>query len=258
VDTADGCNYTRTLTYTAPNGVNTATCVQTSTWTADTTGPVMDCASNLTVECDGQGNSADLNEWLNSTTASDGCGGATVTNNFTGLSDGPGATGSATVTWTATDYCGNTSTCSATFTIVDTTRPTVTVAGPGPVMWPPNHNYQTFQLSDCHVTIGDECDGVLNVNSSGAIVSIYSDEKEDAKGEGDGHTLADIVILGPSSFKLRAERDGMGNGRVYGIFFKVTDDSGNSTPAVCKVSVPHDQSGAPAIDDGAAAGYTVP
>jgi len=98
--------------------------------TVDTTDPVINpIASNQTVECDGAGNTAERNAWLNShggASATDNCGGATWTNDFTGLSDDCGETGSALVTFTATDACGNFSTTSATFTIEDTTPPSIT------------------------------------------------------------------------------------------------------------------------------------
>ncbi|NOT00185.1 MAG: hypothetical protein HOP29_06115 [Phycisphaerales bacterium] len=273
-DAVDGCVHTRTLTYAADDGCsNTATCVQIFTWTEDVSGPAIECPADLTVECDGQDDSAALDDWLNSTTASDACGSVTIGHrrDDDGCDDGwhrhggyrhrgHGDVGHADVqnfTWTATDACGNASTCSATFTTVDTTLPVVTVAEPGPVMWPPNHKYRMFQLSDCAVTVVDGCDGTLDVDWSGTIDSIYSDEPENAKGDGDGSTRYDIVILGRSWFMLRAERGNAGNGRVYGISFTVGDKSGNVTPAVCRVRVPHDQSGAPAIDDGPAAGYTV-
>ena len=68
---------------------------------------------DLTVECDGAGNTADLNAWLASNggaVASDICSGlVTWSNDFISLSDLCGATGSASVIFTATDDCGNTS-----------------------------------------------------------------------------------------------------------------------------------------------------
>ena len=60
-------------------------------------------------------------------TATDNCG-FVWSNNFTALSDDCGATGSATVTFRATDACGNFSESTATFTIEDTTNPTITPA----------------------------------------------------------------------------------------------------------------------------------
>ena len=90
------------------------------------------------------------------------------------------------------------------------------------------------------------------------ILSIYSDEPEDLEGKGDGNTVDDIVILGPSSFKVSSERQGTGNGRVYGITFIVFDSSGNSSVATVYLGVPHDKSEkTPIEDDGSASGYEV-
>src|SRR5207253_3368558 len=63
--------------------------------------PITTPASNQTVECDGNGNSAQLHAWLDShggAAASDVCSGVTWTHNFSSLSDLCGATGAATVT----------------------------------------------------------------------------------------------------------------------------------------------------------------
>ena len=81
---------------------------------------------DMTVECDGAGNPAELNNWLTSNggaSASDDCSGVTWSNDFVALSDDCGATGSATVTFTATDDCGLATSTTATFTIEDTTPP---------------------------------------------------------------------------------------------------------------------------------------
>jgi hypothetical protein len=86
-------------------------------------------ASNLVVECDGSGNIEDFAGWLNTVGGAietDECGGGTWSNNSSGLSDGCGETGSETVTFTYTSVSGNTVSTSATFTIEDTTYPTLT------------------------------------------------------------------------------------------------------------------------------------
>ncbi|MFQ5425414.1 MAG: hypothetical protein ACE5F9_15725 [Phycisphaerae bacterium] len=95
--------------------------------------PTIECPGDLTVECDGAGNIAELDAWLNGVTTSGGvCGNVTVTNDFSSLSEGCGATGSAMVTWTVMDNVnGQTASCSATFTIVDTTPPVVTCLASG-------------------------------------------------------------------------------------------------------------------------------
>ena len=95
----------------------------------DTQAPMLSGeAQDMTVECDGSGNSAALENWLSTNggvSATDNCGTVTWTNDYEGLSDDCAMTGSATVTFTATDECGNASTTSATFSIEDTTPPAI-------------------------------------------------------------------------------------------------------------------------------------
>src|SRR5690606_25482150 len=116
--TGDNCNWTLIYTYDVFDSCGNALQNETITHTgSDQTSPVIDTdAQNMTVECDGSGNSAALLGWLNSNggaVASDMCGDVSWSNDFTGLSDECGATGSATVVFTATDECGNTSSTTA-------------------------------------------------------------------------------------------------------------------------------------------------
>jgi len=125
-------------------------------------------------------------------------------------------------------------------------------------MWPPNHQYQTFNVSDFVSSATAGCDS-HDVTSSVVIQQVSSDEPEDntSPSAGDGSTLNDIVIAPDcKSVQLRRERDGNLNGRVYTITFKVTDSFGHTATATVKISVPVNNGGT-AVDDGAAAGYTV-
>lgn len=375
---------------------------------------ILEVPDDLTVECDGEGNPEELDLWLDSATASSDCSEVVLLNNFDGISDECGMSGEAAVTWTARDDCDSVDTASSTFTIIDSTPPTIT--GPGdlvvtcdengpdedlvawldsavgedvcgevsvatsldreggtcvtevtwtaadecgltamhnaaftivgddepPVivlngppelvlecsiddspllgasatdfcdksvtqgdmggdpldlhtpgtynvtyvardscgnssetleqtievvdtlppfiledrfieLWPPNHKYHTFRLSDCDVR--DLCEEDLDVNEAGAILWAYSDEPENARG--DGNTRNDIVIIDDSTFKVRAERRGSGNGRVYGVMFEISDSAGNLAELLCRVGVPHDQSGELPVDDGPEAGFRV-
>jgi len=98
----------------------------------DTTPPSIDFpAVNEIVECDGSGNAAELNAWLDNfggAFASDECSTIFWTNDFVGLSDDCGFTGGTEVIFTASDECGNTSTTAATFLIEDTTIPSIDIA----------------------------------------------------------------------------------------------------------------------------------
>ncbi|CCG53277.1 Protein of unknown function, putative adhesine [Flavobacterium indicum GPTSA100-9 = DSM 17447] len=130
---SDTCGATgsATVTFTATDNCGNSTS-STATFTIqDTTAPVIAIqATNQTVECDGNGNTAALNAWLASNggaSATDACSNVTWTNNFSSVSDTCGATGSATVTFTATDTCGNSTSSTATFTIQDTTAPVIAI-----------------------------------------------------------------------------------------------------------------------------------
>jgi hypothetical protein len=119
-------------------------------------------------------------------------------------------------------------------------------------LWPPNHKYHSFDLYD-FINIPEG-----NVELSGKITSIYSDEPEDVQGNGDGNTTDDIIISGDSSFEVRAERQGASNGRVYGVAFNIQDEDENITEqGIFYLGVPHDQSGDPPVNDGSETGYTV-
>ena len=139
-----------------------------------------------------------------------------------------------------------------TVQVVDTQPPSIEYT---PLtLAPADQALRSFTLADC-VTASDTCDGFALANN-GTILSIYSDEPEDAPGESDGSTQGDIVITGQSSFKLRAERQGDGDGRVYGVAFELRDRAGNVRTGLCQISVPVTESGT-ANDNGAGAGYTV-
>lgn len=55
--------------------------------------------------------------------------------------------------------------------------------------------------------------------------------------------------------QLRADRNGNGDGRVYTLTFRVRDVNGNTSEAVARVIVLHDQGHPNAVDSGPA--YTV-
>jgi hypothetical protein len=81
---------------------------------------------------------------------------------------------------------------------------------------------------------------------------VSSDEPDNARGNGDGNTINDMVIDSDcKSVDLRRERQGNGNGRVYTIHVSVSDAAGNVGTAECLVTVPHNKKGT-AIDDGPA------
>lgn len=161
--------------------------------------------------------------------------------------------GTYTITYNATDSNGNAAApVTRTVIVRDTIAPVITLNTFSPTLWPPNHKYTTFQLTQFVTGASDSCDLPLGLNQV-VIEKVTSDETEN--GGGDGNTLNDMIIAANcKSVQLRAERNGGGNGRVYTITFKVTDASGNVGRATAKVRVPHNN-GSTAVED--AVQYTV-
>jgi hypothetical protein len=230
----------RTVTLTASDGAETATCWASVT-VVDDTPPQVTCPGPQVLECQGGSATATFTAEV-----ADNCGAVAANCPLSGHPLPPGDT---TVTCTATDGSQNRSSCSFVATVRDSLPP-APGASRGTVLWPPNHKLLHVSLSDCAEDAADACSGPLSLNDHGLVTHVTSDELDDACGEGDGHTTGDVSIDGPSSISLRAERDGHQDGRVYTVHYLVTDPAGNATAASCTVSVPHDRSGPPAVDSG--------
>ena len=112
--------------------------------------------------------------------------------------------------------------------VCETTAPVVEVTATPNTLWPPDHKYRDVRAS---VSVTD-----ADPNADVELVSVTSNEPDN--GEDDGNTVNDIVIVDDFHFKLRAERSGVGTGRVYTIIYLVTDACGNSTSASATVTVP--------------------
>jgi GH35 family endo-1,4-beta-xylanase len=126
------------------------------------------------------------------------------------------------------------------------------------VLLPPDHDYQTFTITDLVSSVTDSCDASLGL--AGAVITqVTSDEPEDGTGRGgghDGHTRNDIVIAADCrSAQLRVEREGGGNGRVYTLALHAQDAAGNRVATSVQVMVPPNDDTGAAVDDGAR--YTV-
>jgi hypothetical protein len=110
-------------------------------------------------------------------------------------------------------------------------------AGPNAVLWPPNNKFRTVTVSGATDVDGDPL--------TYTITDVRQDEPAGSE--------ADAQLVSGNEVNIRAERDGRGNGRVYEIAVTVTDEAdGGTCTGTVTVSVPHDQSGGAAINDGAA------
>ncbi len=192
----------------------------------DTIPPDINCPPDVTLECP-----ADTSVEANgSATASDTCGTVTITHSDQ-WQPGCGSTGILMRTWTATDECGNESSCVQVITVVDTTPPEFEFSVSPTMLWPPNHKMVEITPS---WTVSDECDETLDVS----LVSIVANEEDDIIG--DGHTSNDIQIDDDGSIFVRSERSGTNTGRIYTITYQAVDDCGNTTVHSATVSIPHD------------------
>jgi hypothetical protein len=151
--------------------------------------------------------------------------GATPTVQFSGF-------GGFNVNLIVNDDFGGSSGCSSAVAVVDTTPPTIQSVSAIPnVLWPPLHQMIPVKVN---VVSSDICDPALTCR----IISVSSNEP--MNGLGDGDMAPDWEVTGEQTLNLRAERSGMGSGRIYTITVACTDTSGNSTTRATTVSVPRD------------------
>jgi hypothetical protein len=114
--------------------------------------------------------------------------------------------------------------------VCDEIAPTLEVTVTPDLLWPANHKYVEVQAT---VVASDNFDP----NPTVTFVSVTSNEPDDADND-DGNTVDDIVIVDDYNFLLRAERSGLGTGRIYTITYMVTDACGNETIQSAVVTVP--------------------
>jgi hypothetical protein len=202
---------------------------------ADTTKPIVTVNEPVkTAECSGKGAGTFVN--LGLVTASDTCDASLppVGNDAPAGSLFP--LGTTTVNWSVRDASTNLGTATQTVTIVDTKPPTIDVKLSPAVLWSPDH--KLVQIT-ANITVEDKCDP----NPSVKLLSIESNEPDN--GLGDGDTANDIqgAAIGTDdrTFLLRAERSGLGTGRVYTVTYEAKDATGNTSTGQATVVVPKSQ-----------------
>jgi hypothetical protein len=164
-------------------------------------------------------------------------------------------------TLTVTDGRGGVAVDDVVIIVQDDTPPEVMVITDVAALWPPKHDMRTVTM---YITATDACAAPEYIFP--LIVTVRSDEEDDAIGEGDGSTIGDVngedgytipVDLQVDSqlwwipeeehfagtLDLRAERCGDGDGRSYIIDVGALDSSGNWAYTSCCVVVPHDRRG---------------
>ncbi len=198
--------------------------------TTDSTHPVVMCPPNRVISCDRSNDPTHTGM----ATATDNCDPYPLVTHSDSVM--PGLCANAkTISriWTATDGCGNSSSCVQNIQVVDTTPPVIhSVAAIPNVLWSPNHKMIHVAIA---ANVTDNCDAAPHC----AITSVNSNEP--VNGLGDGDTAPDWVITGDLTVDLRAERSGTGNGRIYTMMATCTDACGNSSVGTTIVTVAHDR-----------------
>ncbi len=201
----------------------------------DTLAPTVSCPTDVVVECTGDNGieriDPQLTAFFNGASATDACDAALPpptddAPDLLPLGDNP-------VGFSTTDASGNTGSCSASVSVVDTTPPTISISLTPDQLFPaPNHKLRKIRAT---VDVGDTCDP----NPSVVLASITSNEPDNGTGDGDTENDIQDAEIGTEDyrFSLRAERSGRGNGRIYTVTYAVTDGSGNTATASATVSV---------------------
>lgn len=114
------------------------------------------------------------------------------------------------------------------------------VADPAQI-WPPNHKLVPVAIR-----------GVVDPDGDALTLTITGiTQDEPVRGLGSGDTAPDGFGVGGQTARIRAERAGQGNGRVYAISFRARDAKGRECTGTVKTSVPHDHGmNTVPIDDG--------
>jgi hypothetical protein len=196
---------------------------------------ITSCAANLTLSADAhcQAVIPDLTAQVVATSVPPGHSLTITQSPPAGTTVGLGAT---VVTFTVTDNVTLlSSTCMATVQVVDNTPPTVACRVAQSSLWPANHNLVNVGLT---FSATDNCSSPPLVQ-----VMVFGDE-DDETATGDGNHAPDAKNIAANTLRLRSERKGDSDGRVYLIVIKATDSSGNVGTCCSTVVVPHDQSGA--------------
>jgi hypothetical protein len=147
------------------------------------------------------------------------------------------------ISLTISDSRGATSTATEVIIVKDTTPPQLKVSISPNCLWPPNHKYILFSFGNgITAQATDVCDSSPSIR----VTNVTSNQPPLSGGS--GNTVTDFKF-GPSSFCVRAERDGtLQTPREYTVTIEAADSSGNKTSQQVIISVPHDQGQGTACD----------
>jgi len=138
--------------------------------------------------------------------------------------------GETTIVFHAVDNAGNIEAEHSLVLRIDRTAPQVTCASNPGVLWPPNQKMVDVTTS---IGVSDALSGAANIT----LLSAASNEPDDAFDDLQGW----VIGSADSSGRLRAERIGGGEGRVYSLRYQGSDAAGNTATCSANILVPHDR-----------------
>jgi len=116
----------------------------------------------------------------------------------------------------------------STLQVVDTTAPSIATVSVSPIVIAvPNHKMVAVAVSYS----ASDLSGL-------PVCAITVASNEPVNGLGDGNSSVDWQVLDAHHVLLRAERSGLGSGRLYTLTVRCTDASGNASAAAGTVTVP--------------------
>ena len=131
------------------------------------------------------------------------------------------------------DGNGGSDSATVDVTVADMTPPGIaSLAATPATLWPPNHTMRRISLA---IVATDNCDAAVACR----VGSVSSNEAEN--GLGDGDTAPDTEVIGDLATMLRAERSGIGSGRIYSVEMVCRDFTGNTSTGQTTITVPNSQ-----------------
>ena len=141
-------------------------------------------------------------------------------------------TGVDSFTYKANDGIDDSNVATVTINIADTEPPVITAAVGVNTLWPPNHKLINVSFT---LNVTDNSAGPINTE-----IKVFSNEDDIFRGS--GNASPDATDIAARTLKLRSERSGNGDGRIYLIIVVSTDPSNNSSHECLTVVVPKSQS----------------
>ena len=143
----------------------------------------------------------------------------------------PSFAGSDAFSYKGNDGAVDSNVATVTIHVADTQPPAITAALAMTALWPPNHDL---------VNVGLTFSAVDNSTAATTHLKVYSDEDDVTPGSGD--QSPDAMNFASGLLRLRAERSGNGDGRVYLIVITSVDGFMNASHRCMTVVVPKSQS----------------